>query len=219
MPKRLRRPRCDSGMTLVEMLVAMLVFSVAVTLVYGAVIFTMRTMNESQQSSDAVTEARLALATIDRQVRSGNVLYSPEKEPGLYPAGGCSSVPGTNSGTCMRIFTQSNGDQKCVQWQVLDDGTGKGTADLRVRSWETTYPAGDATDWSVAARGLVLGTDQPFTLLGADSPYDERLLRVQIDVRDERTDGTSSIVSSLAGRNTSYGYDTGQCEPVPNDIP
>lgn len=219
MRDRLRRPRSDEGMTLVEMLVSMLVFSVAVTLVYGAVIFTMRTMNESQQSSDAVTEARLALATIDRQVRSGNVLYSPANEPALYS--GCTADPDPlkSAGTCMRIYTQSNGDEKCVQWQVLDDGSGNGTADLRVRSWETTYPAGDATDWSVAARGLVLSSDQPFTLLGAESPYDERLLRVQIDVRDERTGGTSSIVSSLAGRNTSYGYDTGRCEPVPDDIP
>lgn len=212
-----RRPRSrDDGMTLVEMLVSMLVFSLAITLVYGAVIFTMRTMNESQQSSDAVTEARLALATIDRQVRSGNVLYSPEKEPGLYS--GCSAVAGTNSGTCMRIYTQSNGDQKCVQWQVIDEDA-DGLSELRVRSWGTADPNGTVTDWAVAARGLVLDGVQPFTLLGAASPYDERLLRVEINVRDERTDGSSTIASSLAGRNTSYGYDTGRCEPVPQDIP
>jgi len=215
LPARLSRRGNDRGMTLVELLVAMVVLSIALAMVYGAVILVMRMINESQQSSEAVSEARLALMTIDRQVRSGNVLFSPENEPG--PDNTCTAVTGDNSGTCMRVYTQANGNQKCVQWQVTDDGTGAGTSVLRMRSWETTWETtGGVTDWGIAARGLVVGTPAaPFKLQGALTPYDERLLQVDIGVRDARSGQTIPLTSSLSGRNTSYGYGDGICTPVP----
>lgn len=203
-------------MTLVELLVAMVVLSLALAMVFGAVILTMRMMNESQQSSEAVSEARLALMTIDRQVRSGNVLFSPENEPN--PGHNtCTATAGSNSGTCMRVFTQANGSQKCVQWQVTPDPSTPGTSILRMRSWAPSLTP-VATTWAVAARGLVVETPPaPFKLQGALTPYDERLLQVDIGVRDARTGKTIPLTASLSGRNTSYGYDSGICTPVPDE--
>lgn len=200
----------DSGMTLVELLVSMIVFSVAIAMVYSAVILTMQWSRETQQSADAVTELRNALAQIDRQVRSGNVLLSPANET----TAGCQSI-GTHAGTCMRIFTQSNGDEKCVQWQLLPDGTAENGTPVHVlqsRSWAMDWQStGNFTGWSVVARDLTLGTDAPFTLLGASTPYKERSLQVHLEVMDERQDKPVAIDSTVTGRNTSYGYDAGQC--------
>jgi prepilin-type N-terminal cleavage/methylation domain-containing protein len=214
---RRRRPRGDAGMTLTELLVSMIVFSIAIGMVYSAVILTMQWSKETQQAADAVNELRQGLAQIDRQVRSGNVLFSPEDEDAWLTTcqdGG----PGSNAGTCMRIFTQSNGDQKCVQWQIAPDPSGTGKV-LQTRSWETDWQTGGAVSaWSVVARDIHLvpgTTPMPFTLEGASTPYKERMLRVHLEVWDERQKAPVEIDSSLTGRNTSYGYDSGQCEPVP----
>ncbi len=110
-------------MTLIEMLVSMVVLSIALSVAFGAVILVMQKSNDAQKSADAASTLQLALEQIDRQVRSGNVLFSPADESTWVAS--CQTL-GTNAGTCMRIFTQSNGDQKCVQWQVVDDGSGTG---------------------------------------------------------------------------------------------
>lgn len=220
MRDQLRRRRIaddDRGMTLVELLVSMIVFSVAIGMVYSAVILTMQWSREAQQSADAVAELRLALAQIDRQVRSGNVLFSPADEPTWVTS--CQAM-GAQAGTCMRIFTQSNGEEKCVQWQLEADGlAADGTTPifvLRTRSWATDWQtSGAVTGWGVVARDLTLGAQAPFTLLGATTPYNERSLQVHLQAFDERQGKAVAIDSSLTGRNTTYGYDSGQCTPVP----
>lgn len=218
----MRRPRrpgtrvrgSDVGLTLVELLTAMLVFSLAMAVVFPAVILVQRKVNDLEVTSTSVGSLRVALQTIDRQARSGNVLYSPAAE--TVP-GDCVGDITLNAGTCMRIFTQSNGQRQCVQWQVLD--VGDGTADLRTRSWEQGAPA-LATAWSSIARGLEVpeATDPaslPFRLQGAGTAYDSRLLDVRLVALDERRGTPNVIQGSLSGRNTNYGYDPGVCEPVP----
>jgi prepilin-type N-terminal cleavage/methylation domain-containing protein len=210
---RRRRSSGDAGFTLAEMLVSMIVLSIALTVAFGAVIIVMQKSNDAQQSANAAAELRIGLAQIDRQVRSGNVLFSPSDEDDWVTS--CQDLGG-NAGTCMRIFTQSNGDQKCVQWQVVDDGSGAGTMVLRSRSWETDWKTGGTVGaWGVVARDLVLDGTAPFTLMGASTPYNERMLQVHLAVQDERRDAPVTVDSSLTGRNTSYGYDSGQCTPVP----
>ena len=115
----LRARPADRGTTLIELLVSMAIFSLCMTLVFGAVILVMRKSTDVQKSADAVSELRIALAQIDRQVRSGNVLFSPADESAYVTS--CTGDAATNSGTCMRIFTQSNGSEKCVQWQITGD--------------------------------------------------------------------------------------------------
>ena len=200
----------ESGLTLVEMLVSMIVFGIAMAIVTGAAIAVVRMSHQAQDSSDAVFAVRQAVDTIDRQVRSGNVLWSPQDEATYVTT--CQGM-GTNAGSCMRIFTQANGNEKCVQWQMLADSSG--TYTLRMRSWATTWQTGGAvTGWGVVARGLTM-SQAPFTLEGAGTPYDRRLLRVHLAARDARTGHEIPIDQSIAGRNTSFGYDSGQCLPVP----
>jgi len=201
-------------MTLVELMVSMSVFSLCMAIVFGAVILVVRKSNDVQKSAGAVSELRLALSQMDRQVRSGNVLFSPAGETTT----GCTGDTTTNSGTCMRVFTQANGPEKCVQWQVLADpadSTGA-TKILRTRSWTTDWvDTGSYTAWSTVARGLTLAGGNPFTLQGASTPYRERLLDVTLSALDSRRHTSVVITSSMSGRNTNYGYSAGQCTPVP----
>lgn len=207
----------EHGTTLIELLVSMGIFSLCMTVVFGAVILVMRKSLDVQKSADAESELRLALAQIDRQVRSGNVLFSPADEATYVST--CVGDATTNSGTCMRIFTQSNGSEKCVQWQLIDDAAQPGTKLLRTRSWATNWvTTGDLTAWGTVARGLTLTAgpvNNPFKLQGAATPYKERLLDVRLESLDKRRGTSVVITSSLSGRNTSYGYSSAQCIPVP----
>jgi prepilin-type N-terminal cleavage/methylation domain-containing protein len=211
---RLReRSNEDSGFTLVEMLVAMMVFSIAIAMVYTALIKIQGYTSAVQGSADANFQLRQAIAVIDRQVRSGNVLYSPANE--TSPSS-CTAT-GTDAGTCMRVYTQANGNQRCVQWQVLDDPNHPGTQMLRSRSWSTTWQTDNSyTPWETDARGLVASpTTPPFTLQGAVNAYSSRYLVVVFQAKDPRRKGSSQITTALAGRNTNYGYDGGLCNPAP----
>ena len=211
----LRARPADRGTTLIELLVSMAIFSLCMTLVFGAVILVMRKSTDVQKSADAVSELRIALAQIDRQVRSGNVLFSPADESAYVTS--CTGDAATNSGTCMRIFTQSNGSEKCVQWQITGDPADPGMSLLRTRSWATDWQTtANLTPWGTVARGLTVpaGT-YPFKLQGALSVYKERLLDVQLVAVDTRRDTNVVVESSMSGRNTTYGYNAAQCTPVP----
>lgn len=215
------RTNDERGFTLIEVMVSMVVFAISISMVYQAVILVQGRTEKVEGSAFAAGQVRQALAQIDRQVRSGNVLYSPENERPDKPDGtvGCEAVDGSNAGTCMRVYTQANGAQRCVQWQVLPDPADDDTSVLRFRAWSadwTTDPTGASVSaWETVARGLVLDPSQaPFTL-DADSAYGSRLLNVHFESLDERRSDPTVLRSSLSGRNTNYGYDAGQCTPVP----
>lgn len=209
-----RQDSDEEGFTLIELLICMAVFSVAMIIVTKAVTRVQVYARDAQGSADANSEARQALADIDRQVRSGNVLYSPANETSPST---CTAV-GTDAGTCMRVYTQANGLERCVQWQVLSDPAVAGTSIIRSRSWSPTWQTdGNYTAWATKARGLVgTASGPPFKLQGAATSTSSRFLVVQFEARDPRRPGAAVLLtSSLSGRNTNYGYDAGLCSPAP----
>lgn len=208
-------PGGEAGYSLVEMLVAMVVFGVAISVVYSAVLLVQRQVDDVAGSAEAAGQVRLALAQIDRQVRSGNVLYSPEDEDDHVAS--CESVTGSDAGTCMRVYTQADGVERCVQWQVLPDPAAAGTDLLRTRSWPPSWlTGGGVSEWSTVARGLVPAPSASPFRLQADGAYGSRLLKVHLEAVDRRRAGKPVVLtSSLSGRNTNYGYDMGRCTPVP----
>lgn len=204
----------DDGLTLIELVVTMSVLAVAMAVVVSALLGIQTYTRDVQGSVDANFELRQAVAQIDRQVRSGNVLYSPanETEPTT-----CTAV-GTDAGTCMRVYTQANGAERCVQWQVLPDPADATRSLLRSRSWSPAWQTdGNYTGWSVQARGLVPAASvPPFRLAGAATASSSRFLVVAFEARDpRRADRPVAITSSVSGRNTNYGYDGGLCAPAP----
>ncbi len=216
MPRLRSRAQDDTsqdGFTLIEFLICMVVFSIAMSIVTKAVTTVQKYTTDVQGSADANGEARLAIADIDRQVRSGNVLYSPANETSPSTC----TPSGSYAGTCMRVYTQANGAQRCVQWQVLPDPAEPGTSILRTRSWSPTWQTdGQTTDWATKARNLrETANAAPFTLVNAVTASSSRFLQVRFEARDPRRSGAVVLTTSVSGRNTNYGYDTGLCSPVP----
>ncbi|MEI2717744.1 MAG: prepilin-type N-terminal cleavage/methylation domain-containing protein [Candidatus Nanopelagicales bacterium] len=205
----------DAGVTLIELLITMAVFSLVIGLIFQGVITVQRMAEESRRDAESVSQLRQGLAIIDRQVRSGNVLYSPGDEDQVL-----STCEGTGtSGSCMRVYTQANGDERCVQWQVIADADAPGTSALRMRSWSPTWQTdGLTTGWSTVSRGLVNPGEGnwPFTLQGGTSAFASRLLDVNLGAVDLNDPSESDELSaSISGRNTNYGYDAGRCSPAP----
>ncbi len=210
--RRLRRNE-DSGVTLVELLISMTIFSIVIALTYSVLITIQRQTKDTTARADTVGDARLALQQIDRQVRSGNVLYSPANETGTTGCTATTVAPSVtaNAGNCMRIYTQANGEQRCVQWQVA-------SGVLRSRSWSPTWTTdGLVSDWAVVAHNAVnTVSSPPFILQGGSTAYGSRLVDIELRVKAPDSEGAPvNVTSSLSGRNTAYGYDPGIGSPVP----
>jgi prepilin-type N-terminal cleavage/methylation domain-containing protein len=225
MPRR--RIRDDRGITLTELLIVMMIFGVLMIIVTSVMIAITNLSKDTVGRARAVEEARLGLAQIDRQVRSGNVILNPANE-GIPTAG----VPPWFS---MRIHTQEDGLDRCAQWRVKDhDGDGFG--DLEFRTWDPAYPnVQEWTTWSPVAHNLIAmdvspvaasdikpgqpETWPPFwvnTSIGGDTDFQ----RVQITLRlkDPSEDGSSkatSLSSTVTGRNTVIGYPSTYCSVAP----
>lgn len=199
------RTQDERGTTLIELVVVMAIFSLLMGLVYTVLGQVQTQTATTQRRADSVDQARLGLAQIDRHVRSGNVLYDPVSE----------ALP-----LSMRVYTQANGVQRCVQWQVYrTTGLPAGSpGELRFRSWTSDGVAySNVSAWATIARGIVNDSTTPPFTLDAAALYGSRLLNVRLLVQTPRDAGAApvEVQSSLSGRNTQYGYDPGSCNPLP----
>jgi len=107
---RLRSAGPQRGSTLVEMLVAMSIFSLAMTLVFGAVITVMRKSSDVQKSamrralcgsrwSGSTARCAPAMCCTARRVRHRQVARAMRRTR-VEPACGCSPRPTVPSGAC-----------------------------------------------------------------------------------------------------------------------
>ena len=200
--RRLRgRLEGDDGLTLVELLVAMMILGIVMTVMTSVLISIQRAVVTQNNRSTNLDQARLAIQTMDRQVRSGNLLYNPNVESPAYFQ--------------IRIYTQSNaptyGSARCVLWQINT------SEQLITRSWPANQPE-NATDWYTAATGVVNRDVSPgvnaFTLAATN-----RTITVTFLVNADLThypNSTEYVKASLTGRNTSFGYPVDVCEDLPS---
>lgn len=204
----------------------MLIFGVIVTAAYSILDGVSAQTQQTVATADDVGQVRLALEQMERQITSGNVLYSPANEApnGLTGTTGCygftfSSTPPApaepNAGNCMRVFTQANGLNKCVQWRITNKK-------LETRSWAPPWDQVSPVDWHIVAQNVKNGDDsdttvQPpaFQLQGSSTSYGSRLVDVVFQVESAHATTVTTVQSAISGRNTEYGYDPGTCTPVP----
>lgn len=196
-------------MTLVELLVAMAILSI-VSLVFTT---TLTSVNRAVVEEDVRIrlndQVRLAVQSIDRLVRSGNILYDPVDESGNDP------FDATATGYMFRIYTQAeqsaSQDARCALWLVDDE------EHLLYRTWPILKPE-EASNWTIVAEGVVNRTiDEPaFTLDAAG-----RTIAVEFHVNPDlahRPQATQVVEASLTGRNTSFGYPVQLCEDLPDPL-
>jgi prepilin-type N-terminal cleavage/methylation domain-containing protein len=189
----------DSGYSLVELLVVVVIFAGLLSIVFGVLINVERQTKDTLSREDQVGEARLGLAQIDRQVRSGNVVIDPATV-GELPRS-------------LRIYTQTDGVRRCVQWQVTSTG-------LRFRSWDPgwSYVVGTVDPWRVIARYVRSDAGAPvsFERVTAAANSQAQSIRVRLWLQAADAGGRPvEATTVLTGRDTIYGYSADVCSPVP----
>jgi prepilin-type N-terminal cleavage/methylation domain-containing protein len=199
------RARDERGMSLVEVMVASIILGVVVLVFTGTLTSIQKAVVNQDNLSRTNDQARLAVEQLDREIRSGNVLYDPADEDPPY-----------DPFYTVRVYTQTNAPSRntfsCVLWEITDAG------ELRTRRWPPDDVSA-ATAWRVVATGIVnrdLGV--PAFELDTDPLKGERTLSITLRVNEDlenRPSQTIEIQESLTGRNTSYGYPVSVCGTTP----
>lgn len=206
--------QADAGLTLIELLVSMTIFTVVAALSTQGTLMIAESVRRNTSTTQSIAEVRLALGSIEREVRSGNAVFNPVDEAAENAA--CQTY-GLTGGSCLRVNTQVNGVRRCVQWQVMPDSGAAGPALLRTRTYSPAWQTdGDLGTWRTAARRLQLPTtaSPPFQRPDASTAYGTRLIDVTLIAAGNGRPVT--LTSALTGRNTTYGSGSSQCTPGPS---
>ncbi len=217
------RPRATSlrderGMTLVELLVAMAILSI-VMLVFTRTISSVQMAAVRQDNlSQTNDQLRLVVEEMDRQIRSGQVLFDPASE-------GSGTCSGCQAGYTLRVYTQSNGNAvsagglgyaSCVLWKVASTSPYA----LQTLRWQSSSPNTTVTAWRTVATGIVNaqigGAAAPFALESGSRTLDVSFA-VNKDLVNRPTQ-TTYVQASLTGRNTAAGTPVTVCAIVPTGI-
>ena len=199
-------------MSLVELVVAMAILSIVMVVFLS----TLTTIQKAQVAEDVrsrtVDQVRLAMQSIDREVRSGNLLYNPNTSYGSPP------LPANYT---LLIYTQSNlptVGAACVLWTIDDQNR------LLTRAWQPLFPEEPippgVTGWQVVAENVVNrvgGSPTPAFSLDATGRTITLTLLVNTDLTGA-PNATERLKTAVTGRNTSFGYPLNVCEDAPSNL-
>jgi prepilin-type N-terminal cleavage/methylation domain-containing protein len=203
-----RRFDDERGMTLVELVVAMAILSIVMLVLTTTLSSIQRAVVEEDIRMRLNDQARLAVQSIDRLVRSGNILYDPVDESGNDPYGAA-------TGYMFRIYTQAEQSAaqsaRCAIWLLNDQ------QQLLYRTWPILEPE-NASSWQVVADSVVNRdlNNPAFTLDAAG-----RTMAVNFYINPDlarRPQATQVVSASLTGRNTSFGYPVQLCATLPSPL-
>jgi prepilin-type N-terminal cleavage/methylation domain-containing protein len=214
---RLRLTRLDdeSGMTLVEMMVTLSLLGVVIGAFLGIFDSVQKALVREGTRTTTVDQTRLAIEELDREIRSGNVIYDPANEPspsiGYYG---------------LRVYTQANaptrngGQPMCVQYRIQNKSL--------LRRWWPSGNTAASTGWRDVADGIqnyvAAGSPNNVPAFQLDTSPSEgggtilgsRIVDITLLVNSKTSDvtsGTVRLISSVAIRNQTSGD---PCTPVPS---
>jgi prepilin-type N-terminal cleavage/methylation domain-containing protein len=190
------------GFTITELAITLAMLLVVTGTFVGVLESLNRAVIRQEDRSINNDQARLAVEQLDREIRSGNVLYDPAAED--------------DANFSMRIYTQSNATTRtpsfqCVQWVIEDE-------ELLRRSWPPGEPE-NVSDWRIIAENVV-NVEEGVDAFALDPDTDKggRTVDIVIMVNstpEDPTNRTVRIETSITGRNTSFGFPEDVCDPVP----
>lgn len=190
----------EGGFTLIELMIVLFILTVVFSFCLTALVSLQGSVVRTDARTQNLDQVRLAVQQIDRQIRSGNIFYSP------FTSG---------SNLDLLVFTQANGNNRCVEWQV---DTTKHL--LQSRSWTQTWQTDGSPSvvpWSTISTGVMNTSSNPPFSLDSSSSYGGRVLNIDIATNTTNSQSSGSeVTDSVEGRNTVYGYSATACSsPYP----
>jgi type II secretory pathway pseudopilin PulG len=165
--------RCQAGMTVIELTVALLLMASVVAVLGPMMTATMNSGRRVQAQSENLDELRVAMASIGRELRSADCISSP-------------SIPvGADNGSGDRLLfrTQANNTLYWVEYVVTAAG-------------ELTREVNGSGQVKVVAIGL---QDASTTFRHWSTP--RRSVELTFHVRLDPEQGARTLTSTIAGRN------------------
>jgi prepilin-type N-terminal cleavage/methylation domain-containing protein len=211
--RRIASNEREQGFSLVELTVSMTIFGGLMAIITAVFIASLNQSQDALARAESADSARLAIAQLDAQIRSGSVIDDPLKE--TY------STTGVDPGFSVRILTERGGVENCVQWRVYAGG-------LQYRTWPAWSPD-DVSVWTQVATGVVgpetpydeddASTHLPFALVTpstGDSVIKSLAITLRVKSTGTREGGKPVLVSTIVtGRNTIFGRGGLECANVP----
>ena len=209
----LRLVRREDGVTLVELMVSMGIMAVVVVALLGVLGQAFTSLGRETARSNDEDQARLAVEELDREIRSGNLLYDPPSR-----AGPCGQRRGGRD-----VPARLHADQRRHP-RPRATGASSGGSLVRASCSAGTGASNWATDgqvsgWRIVAQNVVNRSLSPqvtaFTL-DPDPSKGGRTMIITISVQTDASKGKAvQIAQSVTGRNTEYGYPNNICDDIP----
>lgn len=156
----------DTGVTIVELLVAMGIFLLVLVVFLAATVTMSRQAVSTQAIGDSASQLRTVYQRLDKEVRYASAL----------------NVPGTSSGNIYVEYlvpaSVGTGEAQCVQWRYM---TAEG--ELQRRTWKPD-DASTVSEWSTMVVNLRndLPSEQPFVFHRAGPDGAKVFVRQRLDV-------------------------------------
>jgi prepilin-type N-terminal cleavage/methylation domain-containing protein len=187
-----RRATTDEGFSLVELIVAMGIFSVFIVLFLSAVIGLSRGTSQVKLTAESASSALIVFQNFDRQVRYADAV----------------NFPGNGTGGARYIefrtpaASSPTGITLCTQWRfVAADGL------LESRQWDDV-PGAVKSPWAAKITTAIAtaGPDYPFEMVPATANgTTKQQLVLTIDAGDTALQAGASIATTFVARNSSTG--------------
>src|SRR6266571_2716429 len=143
----------EAGMTLLELVIVMGLLSLVMGIFLPTMSAVQRGFERQTDRSQSNDQARLGVEELDREIRSGNVLYNPATCPN-YPLTCNDPGNGIYPGMSLLIYSQTNAPSRnpgfqCVQWRIVGGR-------LQRRSWSITWRTdNNVSAWRIVADHIV----------------------------------------------------------------
>jgi prepilin-type N-terminal cleavage/methylation domain-containing protein len=190
----------DAGFTLIELVVALTLAVIIISLVSLTFATAIRNSTNATAAGVANDNAVLALNALQRQVVSADIIYSPSVK--TTNAGSQVPTPRTTAGFALRMLSsyKSSSTPTCIQWRL--ESTGK----LQERSWRVNLTT-TVTGWKTVVSGLKTTSTPPFAV-ATTSAYASRALSITFILAASPTsthaNATTKVASSVASLDAEF---------------
>lgn len=200
---RLRKTGSDQGMTLVELIISMAIFSVVLVVFLGALSVMARNTVKSAATADSADQLRNVFQRLDKEVRYASDI----------------NTPATSNGSIYIEYwvpaSAGNGESTCVQWRYV-----KAKDELQRRTWIQGDPDSVSKWLTLATRlrnDLTDSSQQPFTIHRAGTFGGKTYLHQRLDIylssglgtEDDDARGSQLDVSFVAQNSSTASVTNG----------